>query len=251
MEGFVKKEVQNSIGIITFYHPKGNSLPGYLLNELENAVVELSSEENAKVILLKSEGEGAFCAGASFDELVSLKDFDSAKEFFSGFGKVINAIRKSTKFVVCRVQGKIVGGGLGLVSSCDYVVAVRTASARLSEFSIAIGPFVISHAVERKIGKSAFMQMTIDTEWYDAEWCCSKGLFNRLFETIEEMDAFLDKFLQTLAKRSSKTQTELKRLFWEGTEDWDQLLEKKAEITAKLALDKTAQDVIKSLIQKR
>lgn len=251
MEGFVHKEIKNSIGIVTFFHPKGNSLPEYLLVLLEEAISELSVTDAAKVILLRSEGDGAFCAGASFDELVSLKDFPSAKAFFSGFGKVINAIRKSTKFVVCRVQGKIVGGGLGLVAACDYVVALRSASARLSEFSIAIGPFVISHAVERKIGKSAFTQMTIDTEWYDAQWCYEKGLFNRLFDTNEEMDAFLEKFLATLSQRSSKTQTALKKLFWEGTEDWDSLLDAKAEITANLALDKDAQEIVKSLLNKK
>jgi methylglutaconyl-CoA hydratase len=250
MEGFVRKEIKNSIGIVTFFHPKANSLPGYLLLQLEEAIGELSADEAAKVILLKSEGERAFCAGASFDELVSLSDFHTAKAFFSGFGKVINAIRKSTKFVVCRVQGNIVGGGLGLVAACDYVVAVRNASARLSEFSIAIGPFVISHAVERKIGKSAFMQMTIDTESYSAQWCYEKGLFNRLFETIEEMDAFLEKLLTTLAQRSIKTQIALKKLFWEGTENWDALLDAKAEITATLALDNTAQEIIKSLLNR-
>ncbi len=250
MEGYVQTEVQNNIGAITFFHPKGNSLPGYLLSQMEKAVQELSEADNAKIILLKSDGKGAFCAGASFDELANLKDYEQAKAFFSGFGKVINAIRKSPKLVVCRVHGKIVGGGVGLVSACDYVVAIQDASVRLSEFSIAIGPFVISHAVERKIGKSAFMQLTIDTDWYNAQWCYEKGLFNRLFDTIEEMDSFLDTFLKKLAERSSKTQSELKRLFWEGTENWDAMLEAKAEITATLALDQSAREIINSLLKK-
>jgi len=249
MEGFVRKEVQNSVGIITFFHPKGNSLPSTLLSQLEASINEFSQDDSAKVILLKSEGDRAFCGGASFEELVSLKDLATAKEFFSGFGKVINAIRKSPKFVVCRVQGKVVGGGLGLVAACDYAVATKIASVRLSEFSIAIGPFVISNAVERKIGKSAFAQMTIDTEWYDAMWCYEKGLYNRVFTTSEEMDKFLESFLKTLCDRSSKTQVELKRLFWEGTENWDTLLSEKAEITARLALDPVAQGIIKSLVK--
>lgn len=250
MEAFVRSETQNSIGIVTFYNPKGNSLPSYLLSQLETKILELTEDESAEVILIRSEGDGAFCGGAAFDELISLKDFQTAKLFFSGFGKVINAIRKSTKFVVCRVHGKVVGGGLGLVSACDYVVATRSASARLSEFSIAIGPFVISHAVERKIGKSAFAQMTIDTDWYDAQWCYEKGLYNRLFDTKEEMDSFLTQFLETLTQRSKRTHYELKRLFWEGTDYWDELLERKAEVTARLILDETAQKIIRSLMKK-
>ncbi len=249
MNGYVRKEIDNSVGIISFYHPKGNSLPSNMLQEMEIAINELSKVDTAKVILIKSEGDGAFCAGASFEELVSLKDFESAKAFFSGFGKVINAIRRASKIVVARVHGKVVGGGLGLVSACDYVVALKTASVRLSEFSIAIGPFVISHAVERKIGKSAFTQMTIDTEWYSAEWCLEKGLFNKIFDTKQDMDNFLNDFLDILVKRSSKTQYELKRLFWEGTDHWDRLLEEKAEITARLALDEHAQNAIHSLLR--
>ncbi|MCX7909871.1 MAG: enoyl-CoA hydratase/isomerase family protein [Ignavibacteria bacterium] len=248
MEAFVKKEVINSVGIITFFHPKGNSLPSNLLNELEISIKELSSSDEAKVLLLRSEGERAFCAGASFEELVSLENFEEAKKFFSGFGKVINAIRNSSKFVLCRVQGKVVGGGVGLVAACDYVFATRSASARLSELSIGIGPFVISLAVERKIGKAAFSQMSIDTEWYDAQWCYEKGLYNRIFESIEAMDKFIDTFLETLTSRNIKAQMELKRLLWEGTENWDLLLEKKAEISAKLVLDETTQNTIRNLI---
>lgn len=250
MEGFVKSEIINSVGVVTFYHPKGNSLPGYLLGQMKEAIEELSDDENAKVILLKSEGDKAFCGGASFEELINLKDFDSAKNFFSGFGRVINAIRKANKFVIARVQGKVVGGGLGLVSACDYVVAVESASVRLSEFSIAIGPFVISYAVERKIGKSAFMQMTIDTEWYSANWCLSKGLYNKVFENIPEMDKFLDGFLSNLVTRSSETQIELRKLFWEDANGWDKLLDEKASVTARLALLPEAQKIIRSLINK-
>ncbi len=250
MEGFVKSEIINSVGIITFFHPKGNSLPGYLLAQMKEAIEKLTENENSKVILLKSEGDKTFCGGASFDELINLKDFDSAKNFFSGFGRVINAIRKANKFVVARVQGKVVGGGLGLVSACDYVVAVKSASVRLSEFSIAIGPFVISYAVERKIGKSAFMQMTIDTDWYSADWCLSKGLYNKVFENIPEMDKFLDSFLSTLVTRSSETQKELKKLFWEVANDWDKILDEKASVTAQLALLPEAQKIIRSLINK-
>lgn len=247
MEGYVQKEILNSVGVITFFHSKGNSLPGYLLSSMEHAINEFSENSEVQVILLKSDGDRAFCAGASFDELITIKDFDTAKNFFSGFGKVINAIRKASKFVVCRVHGKVVGGGLGLVSACDYVVALQSASVRLSEFSIGIGPFVISKAVERKIGKSAFVQMTIDTDWYDANWCLEKGLYNKVFSSTEELDKFLDNFLQVLIERSAKSQSELKKLFWEGTENWDDLLDSKSEVTASLVLDPIVQNIIRNL----
>lgn len=246
-EGFVSVEYDKKIAKITFAHPKSNSLPRVLLRKLEEAIVSVSEYKDASVILLQSFGEKAFCGGASFEELISIKDFDDAVDFFSGFGKVINAMRKSPLFIVGRVQGKAVGGALGLISACDYVVATSYASVRLSEYSIAIGPFVIASAVERKIGKSAFIQMTIDTQWYDAQWALSKGLFNKVFSTIEEMDEFLENFLKEISSRSGKTQRELKKIFWEGTDDWDELLLQKARITAKLLLSSDAQQIIQRL----
>ncbi|MCX7880080.1 MAG: enoyl-CoA hydratase/isomerase family protein [Ignavibacteria bacterium] len=250
MEGYVKRKIENQVGIVTFFHPKSNSLPRVLLSQLEETIQSLANEDEVRVILLRSDGEKAFCAGASFDELSSLKEFDRAKDFFSGFGRLINVMRKAPKFIVGRIHNKIVGGGLGIVAACDYVVASTKASARLSEFSIGIGPFVISSAVERKIGKSAFMQMTIDTEWYDAKWCYEKGLYNRIFETEEAMDDYLNEFLKTLVSRSVAAQKQLKKLFWEDATSWDFMLFEKAEISATLALSREAQQIIQSFLTK-
>lgn len=246
-EGFVTVEFKDNIAKITFSHPKGNSLSRNLLRKLEEAFNSVNESKNASVILLQSQGEKAFCGGASFDELKSIKDFDDALDFFAGFGKVINSMRKSPFFIVGRVQGKAVGGALGLISACDYVAATSNASVRLSEYSLAIGPFVISNAVERKIGKSALTQMTIDIQWYDSNWAFSKGLFNQVFSSIEEMDQFLENFLKEIASRSLDTQKELKKLFWEGTDNWDELLYQKAHITAKLLFSKEAQQIINNL----
>lgn len=248
-DGFVKLEFKEKVAHISFYHQKGNSLPRNLLEQLAEAINTAAKSNNSSVILLQSEGDGAFCGGASFDELISLRDYEDAVEFFSGFGKVINAMRKCPLLIVGRVHGKAVGGALGLISACDYVVATSNAYIRLSEYSIAIGPFVISYAVERKIGKSAFMQMTIDTQWYDAQWALSKGLFNKVFSSVVEMDEFLEGFLREISFRSLETQRELKKIFWEGTEDWDKLLLDKAKITAKLLLTSEAQTIIRKFIR--
>ncbi len=247
-EGYVRIKTSNYVARVTFFHPKGNSLPRYLLKDLEQAFLQLSSDTNVRLIILQSDGVKSFCAGASFEELSNLDNYDDAVDFFSGFGRVINSMRKCPKFIIGRVQGKIVGGGLGLVSACDYVLALESASIRLSEFSIAIGPFVISYAVERKIGKSAFSQMTIDTDWYDARWALSKGLYNRLFSSIEEMDNFIEVFTNSLSQRSIEAQAELKAMFWEGTDNWDTLLNKKAKISARLVLGESAQTVIRNLL---
>jgi methylglutaconyl-CoA hydratase len=250
-EGYVRIKISDSVARVIFFHPKGNSLPSHLLKDLEQAFLQLSSDTDVRVVVLQSDGEKSFCGGASFEELANLSNFDDAVNFFSGFGRVINSMRKCPKFIVGRVQGKIVGGGLGLAAACDYVVAVNSASIRLSEYSIAIGPFVISYAVERKIGKSAFSQMTIDADWYDAHWAYSKGLYNRIFPSIEEMDKFIDSFVNSLSQRSLEAQNELKNMFWEGTDNWDTLLNEKAKISARLILGEPAQSIVRNLLTKR
>jgi len=185
MEAFVRSENKNGIGTITFFHPQSNSMPGSQLRNLAAEVEKLGKDDSVKVIVLCSEGEKAFCAGASFDELIAIKDIDTGLKFFSGFAAVINAMRKAPKFVIARVQGKAVGGGVGIASAADYTFAVEGASVKLSELAVGIGPFVVGPAVERKVGSSAFCQLTINaTEWQSAQWAKEKGLYAELFSTV-------------------------------------------------------------------
>jgi methylglutaconyl-CoA hydratase len=236
-EGFVKTELKNGVAIITFFHPQSNSMPGYQLRALADEVTKAGANKNAKVIVLKSEGDKAFCAGASFDELISIKDIQTGTTFFSGFAGVINAMRKAPKFVLVRVQGKAVGGGVGIASSGDYTFAVKGASVKLSELAVGIGPFVVGPAVQRKVGTSAFSELTINaTEWREASWAKEKGLYNDLYENIEEMDQAVDALVQKLATSNPEAMAMLKKIMWEGTENWDQLLIERAGMSGKLVL---------------
>jgi methylglutaconyl-CoA hydratase len=247
-EPYVSSSIKNGIATINFFHPQSNSMPGLLLKELANKIQDAGNNYEAKVILLKSDGDSAFCAGASFDELVAITDIKASTNFFSGFANVINAIRKAPKFVVARVHGKCVGGGVGIACAADYAIAVDTASIKLSELSIGIGPFVISPAVERKIGKAAFTNLTINAnEWKTAFWAKEKGMYADTFNTIQELDEAINKLASKLANYNTETMLELKKIFWEGTEHWDTLLAERAEIVGKLALSKTVKDTINKL----
>lgn len=237
MEAFVRSEIKNGIGYITFFHPQGNSMPGQQLRNLAAEVEKLGKDANAKVIVIQSEGEKAFCAGASFDELISIKDIDTGLKFFSGFAAVINAMRKAPKFVIARVQGKAVGGGVGIASAADYTFAVNSASIKLSELAVGIGPFVVGPAVERKVGTSAFCQLTINaTEWQSAQWAKEKGLYAELFETTADMDKSIDALASKLATSNPEAMAMLKKVMWEGTENWDQLLIERAGMSGTLVL---------------
>lgn len=237
MNGSVNITVDKGIGIITFFHPQSNSLPGEILHLLANTITKAGQNDDIKVIVLKSEGDRAFCAGASFDELISIENFETGKIFFSGFAKVINAARKCPKLIIGRVQGKAVGGGVGLASAVDYCMATKYASVKLSELAIGIGPFVVGPAVERKIGISAMSQMAINaTEWQTAEWAKDKGLYTDLFDSVEEMDNGIQQLADKLAASNPKAMLLLKRIFWEGSENWDELLDERAGMSGKLVL---------------
>ena len=228
---------ENNIGHITFGHPLSNSLPGRVLQKLADTIIELGNNEQVKVIVLKSEGEKSFCAGASFDELISIKDHATGIKFFSGFANVINAARKCPKFIIGRVQGKAVGGGVGLASAVDYCYATKFADVKLSELAVGIGPFVVGPAVERKVGLSAMSQLAINaTEWRSAQWAYKHGLFAELFDTIEEMDSEINKIALKLAKSNPQAMEMLKKVFWKGTENWDELLIERAGMSGELVL---------------
>ena len=237
MEGTIKSEIKNGVGTITFFHPQSNSMPGVQLRNLAAEIEKLGKDDNAKVIVLQSEGEKAFCAGASFDELISIKDIDTGLKFFSGFAQVINAMRKAPKFIIARVQGKAVGGGVGIASSADYTFAVNDASIKLSELAVGIGPFVVGPAVERKVGTSAFCQLTINaTEWQTAQWAKEKGLYAEVFASAEDMDKGIAALAGKLATSNPEAMMMLKKIMWEGTENWDTLLVERAGMSGTLVL---------------
>lgn len=237
MNGNVKSEIKNGIGTVTFFHPQSNSLPGDLLRKLAAEISNLGNNSEAKVIVLKSEGEKAFCAGASFDELISIENLEQGKRFFSGFAGVINAIRTAPKFVIARVQGKAVGGGVGIASAADYTLATNSASVKLSELAVGIGPFVVGPAVERKIGTSSFCALTINaTEWQSADWAMQHGMYADIFETIDELDKAVNVLAEKLASSNPEAMAMLKKIMWEGTENWDTLLLERAEMSGKLVL---------------
>ena len=248
--GKVETSVKNGIATVQFMHPQSNSLPGTLLMSLAAEIEKAGNNKDVKVIVLKSEGEKTFCAGASFDELISISDLATGKKFFSGFAAVINAMRKAPKFVVARVQGKAVGGGVGLAAAADYTLATEAAQAKLSELNVGIGPFVVGPAVERKIGTSAFSSMSINAgEWMSAEWAREKGLYVNIYSTISELDKAVDELAGKLAQSNPEAMAMLKKVFWQGTEDWDKLLSERAEMSGKLVLSEFTRNFIEKFKQ--
>ncbi len=239
--------IQNNIATIEFGHPASNSFPSELLARLTIAFNELSSNEEVQVIILKSEKETTFCAGASFNELTSISNFKEGKQFFLGFANVINAMRNCSKLIIGRIQGKAVGGGVGLAAACDYCLATESASIKLSEFTIGIGPFVIAPAVERKMGLAAMSELTIDaTSWKNAYWAKEKGLYAKIFQTIKELDFEVENLANKLSSYNSEALSEMKKVLWKGTHDWKELLNGRAEISGKLVLS----DFTKKALQK-
>jgi enoyl-CoA hydratase/carnithine racemase len=234
--GNVSLKINDGIAEVEFSHPMSNSLPGKVLNKLAKMIEQVGNDDEVKVVILRSEGKRAFCGGASFDELAEIKDESVGKEFFMGFARVINAMRKCPKLIIARVQGRAVGGGVGLVASADYVFATGYSSVKLSELALGIGPFVVGPAVERKIGTAAFSAMSIDVDWYSPEWALEHGLYNQVFNNADGLDSELNQFADRLASGSAEAMAELKKVIWEGTENWDELLEQRAEISGKLVL---------------
>lgn len=248
--GHVSHTIKNEISTIEFFHPKGNSLPGKLLKELSEAIIEASISEKSKVIVIRSKGDSAFCAGASFDELLAISDLHQGKAFFMGFANVVNAMRTSKKFIIARIQGKVVGGGVGITAAADYVFAHSSASVKLSELAIGIGPFVVGPPVGRKIGVGAFTTLSVNARsWYDANWALSNNLYSSVFESIDEMDKAVTQLATDLAKSNPEAMRELREIQWHGTGHWGSTLEQRAEISGRLVLSDFTRDFIKKFKQ--
>ncbi len=248
---YVRSELHNGITTIEFFHPQSNSLPSSVLRELAQAIRAAGHDPETKVIILRSAGEKAFCAGASFDELAAIADETQGHTFFNGFAQVINAMRECSKLIIGRIHGKCVGGGVGLAASVDYAIAVEAAEVKLSELAVGIGPFVVGPAVQRKIGLSAFSQLAIDaTMFRNADWARRKGLFAEVHSSVENMDESINRLATTLAHSSAAAMSALKKVFWTGTDDWDSLLPERAAISGKLVLTEESKSAIASFKKK-
>lgn len=248
-EAYVKQEIKNNIATIEFFHPEHNSLPSDILAKLASTITEVGNNNEVKVIILKSGGDRTFCAGASFQELISINDAATGKVFFSGFANVINAMRKCPKFIIGRIQGKTVGGGVGIAAATDYCMATKFAAIKLSELNVGIGPFVVAPAIERKMGVSAMSQIAIDANtFYEANWAKQKGLFANTFESIDELDTEVQKFAEHLCTYNPDAMQEMKKVFWKGTEDWDNLLAERAAISGRLVLSDFTKEKLKDYL---
>jgi len=243
-EGTVQVELAAGVAHVRFHHPKGNSLPGALLKRLADAVTATGARDDVQVLVLRSEGNGPFCAGASFDELKSIADRTMGREFFMGFARLILAMTRCPKPVIARVHGKAVGGGVGVVAAADYAMATAQASLRLSELAVGIGPFVVGPVIERKIGMGRFEAMAVDADWRTAAWGEQAGLYARVVATLPELDAAVDELAAKLAASNPSALAQIKRVCWAGTEHWEQLLEERAAVSGELVLSEFSRKAI-------
>ncbi len=244
---YVTLSIKNEVGTIEFFHPNHNALPSNLLAKLRDTIIAADTNEKVRVIILKSGGEKTFCAGANFNELIAISTPEQGKLFFAGFANVINAMRKCSKLIIARVQGKAVGGGVGLAAAADYCIATKYASIKLSELSIGIGPFVIEPAVSRKIGLSAFSQMTLDaTTFFSPDWAKQQGLYNAIHDSSQDLDASVKAFAENLSTYNPAALKEMKAVFWQQTDHWDTLLSERAETSGRLVLSEFTKETLKS-----
>lgn len=244
-EGRITSETHGGITTIEFSHPQSNSMPGRQLEKLAQEIHFAGTHAETKVIVLKSGGDRAFCSGASFEELSQISTVAEGEKFFSGFAHVINSMVKCPKLIIVRIQGKCVGGGVGIAAAADYAIAVEGADIKLSELAIGIGPFVVGPAIERKIGVAAFSALAIDaTMWRNSDWAKKKGLFAEVHENTDNMDESVKRLANTLAHSAPEAMAELKKIFWKGTEHWEALLQERARISGRLILSQHSKSAI-------
>ncbi|WP_373515378.1 enoyl-CoA hydratase/isomerase family protein [Persicitalea sp.] len=251
MEPYVKTFTEDRVVTVEFFHPAGNALPASLLDELAQAIQQAGEAADSAVVVLRSGGNRAFCAGASLTELAAIENEEKGESFFLGFANVINAMRLCPKFIIARTQGKAVGGGVGLLAAADYCLSTHHAAIKLSELTVGIGPFVIEPAVRRKIGLAATSHLTINaTEFKTAIWAWQKGLYDDVLETTEELDEHVASIAQQLAAYDPQSMRRMKQVFWEGTDHWDDLLRQRASVSGSLVRSKFAQKALSEILSR-
>lgn len=200
----VEYSVSNRIGHITLNRPeKRNALNQELVNGLHDAFTRAAADNDAKVIVLRANGE-AFCAGADLGYLQQLQKFSYEENLadstnLAGLFKLIYTL---PKVVIAQVEGSALAGGSGIVSVCDFAFAVPEAKFGYTEGRIGFIPAIVSIFLLRKLGEGKSKELLLTGKIIDAMEAAQYGMITKVVDK-KAMETQVNEFAQQLITGTS------------------------------------------------
>lgn len=201
----IKYSVADRICSITLSRPeKHNAIDDIMVSELSTAFLSAQRDDNARVIILRAEGE-SFSSGADLAYLqrVSKYDFDQNQKDSSNLMKLFLQIYTQRKPVVALVQGNALAGGCGLATVCDLVIAAReTARFGYTEARIGFIPGVVMVFLIRRVGEAKARELSLRANILSADEAFAIGLVNMVVPAIQ-LDSAGEKLAHELTANCS------------------------------------------------
>ena len=244
---------QGNIATITLRRPEvHNAFNAQLITELITAFTELSEDEQLHAVILTGEGR-SFSAGADLRDMQAAVHFSEEENMNDALrlADLLYTINTFPCAVVGRINGTAIGGGVGLVSVCDIVIAAESARFAFSEAKLGIAPAVISPYVVHKIGESHARVLFLTGERFSATRAREIGLVHAVVP-LENLDEAVQKAVSELLTSGPQAIRACKTLALNvGSMDYQTARRYTAETIARLRVGTQGQEGLRAFLEKR
>jgi methylglutaconyl-CoA hydratase len=206
---------QNSVAIVTLNRPDvHNAFDEEMIASLTSTFTELSSDTSLRAVVLKASGK-SFCAGGDLNWMKRAADFTEAENKADALklAGMVDAIYACPHLTIALVKGAVFGGGVGVVSACDVVIADKDSSKfSLSEVKLGLIPAAIAPYVLRAIGARNMGRYAVTAERFCAKKAGKMGLVHDKVHGETELESALTDLLKSISSNAPEAMREAKKL---------------------------------------
>lgn len=249
----IEVERNNKIAKIYLNRPEvHNALNNFLINDLYDIFEKLNLEDDIRAIVLTGNGK-SFCAGADLNWMKSVINYDYEQNYQESLklAKLMYLIFTHSKPVIAGINGSAIGGGVGLMSVCDILIASENAKFGLSEVRLGLVPAAISPFVMSRIGEANARELFITGERIDAGKAKEIGLVNIVVPHSELYSAIDNKLSLILNNGPNAVKTVKEMIFKVTQVKFPEIQEYTAKLIADLRLSDEGQEGMNAFLEKR
>jgi methylglutaconyl-CoA hydratase len=200
---------------ITLNRPdKRNAITSEMMDALRKALQRAADESSVRVLLIRGAGKD-FCAGLDLSEV--LKTAESEEESIASarrLGDLYIAMRRHPKPIVAAVQGRALGGGAGIATASDLIIAAESAQFGYPEVNLGFIPAIVAAMLRRAVNERQAMELAVTGEPLSASRAYAIGLINRVVPD-PDFDAAVERYVAALAEKSATAMSLSKALLYQ------------------------------------
>lgn len=251
-EKIVLTELRDGVLHIYLNKPeKHNALDSKLIKELTD-VFKSSLSDDIRIIVLSGKGK-SFCSGADLQwmkEIINYDFNDNIRES-NELAELLYTINRHPKPVIALVKGAAIGGGAGLMSACDIIIAEENTKIGFTEVRLGLAPAVISPFVVARLGYAKAKELFLTGEILNAKKAFDIGLVNIVTDD-SNLEFELNKIVEMLSNNSPNAIKQIKELiYYLQTQNIEDIRNYTVNLIANLRISNEGQEGMNAFLEKR